>query len=239
MIDDGVVHVWRAPLDADDTSELHRALSVAERGRAAAFLRERDSVRFSTGRGVLRHVLSRYTGSRPGELRLAVDAHGKPRVDGGLQFSFSRSAGIAVVAVSAGRDVGVDVERIRGDFACEPIARRFFSRTESERLAGAGAPERVREFFRCWTRKEAVVKAVGFGLSLPLETFTVPAGDGIVTPEPGWPCSRPYVLRGFHVRSGYAAAVALEGEGARVELRDFVPVSAGAQVGFSPAAQGQ
>lgn len=232
MIDDGVVHVWRAPLDVDDASELHRALSAAERERAAAFLRERDSVRFSTGRGVLRHVLSQYTGSCPGELRLVVDAHGKPRVDGGVQFSFSRSADIAVVAVSAGRDVGVDVERIRGDLACVAIARRFFSRTESERLAGAGTPERVRDFFRCWARKEAVVKAVGFGLSLPLETFTVPVGDGIVTPEPGWPCSRPYVLRGFHVRSGYAAAVALEGEAAWVEFHDFVPVSTGRRPGF-------
>ena len=196
MIDDGVVHVWRAPLDVGEASKLHRVLSAAERGRGAAFNRERDSVRFSTDRGVQRHVLSQYTGSRPCELRLVVDGHGKPRVDGGVQFSFSRSADIAVVAVSADLDVGVDVERIRGDLACDEIARQFFLPHRERAARGGGGAGTLAGLFPLLDAQGGGRKGGGFGLSLPLETFTVPVGDGIVTPETGWPCSRPYVLRG-------------------------------------------
>lgn len=232
MIDDGVVHVWRAPLDAGDASELHRALSAAERERAAAFLRERDGVHFSTDRGVLRHVLSQYTGSRPGELRLVVGAHGKPlrRRRRAVQLLALRRhrGGCRQRRSRRGHRRGADPRRsrLRRDRPAVLLPYR------EPAACGGGGPGARAELFRCWTLKEAVVKAAGFGLSLPLETFTVLVGDGIVTPEPGWPCSRPYVLRGFNVRSNCAAAVALEGEGVRVELHDFVPVSTGAQVWF-------
>jgi phosphopantetheinyl transferase len=86
-------------------------------------------------------------------------------------FNLSRSAELGVLTLGGNRNIGVDVERIRPDVECEEIARSFFSPGAFQSLMGVSSDRRREGFFLCWTRKEAVLKAVGGGLNLPLDSF--------------------------------------------------------------------
>jgi 4'-phosphopantetheinyl transferase len=175
----GEVHAWCVDLDAVDADGGAEAagLSVDERARATRFHFARDRARFLGGRAALRHLLAGYAGTEPHALVFAQGAHGKPALPGtGLEFNFSHSGGCAVLAVARGRRVGVDVEQIRAERATLAVARRFFAPAEAAAVAAAAPAERALTFFRCWTRKEAYVKARGEGLSLPLDRFEVPLG---------------------------------------------------------------
>jgi 4'-phosphopantetheinyl transferase len=175
----GEVHAWCVDLDAVDADGGAEAagLSVDERTRAERFHFARDRARFLRGRAALRHLLAGYAGAEPHALVFAQGAHGKPALPGtGLEFNFSHSGGCAVLAVTRGRRVGVDVEQIRAERATLAVARRFFAPTEAAAVAAAAPAERALTFFRCWTRKEAYVKARGEGLSFPLDRFEVPRG---------------------------------------------------------------
>jgi 4'-phosphopantetheinyl transferase len=173
----GEVHAWCIDLDGPYAGgRLETAgLSADERARAARFHFERDRARFLRGRAALRHLLAGYAGLESGALIFTPGAHGKPALPGtGLEFNLSHSGGCAVLAVTRGRRVGVDVERIQAERATSSLARRFFAPAEAAAVATAAPADRARTFFRCWTRKEAYVKARGEGLSLPLDSFEVP-----------------------------------------------------------------
>lgn len=173
----GEVHVWRVDLDAPgaDGDAEAAGLSADERARAARFHFARDRERFLRGHAALRHLLAGYAGREPHALIFAEGAQGKPALPGtGLEFNLSHSDGCAVLAVTRGRRVGVDVERIQAERATLAVARRFFAPAEAAAVAAAAPSERALTFFRCWTRKEAYVKARGEGLSLPLDRFEVP-----------------------------------------------------------------
>lgn len=169
-------HLWRLVLDsAGGEGAATDILSEDERARAARFYFERDRRRFSAGRAALRRILAAYLDRAPADLVFTLGPHGKPALeDSGLEFNLSHSGGCGLLAVARGRRVGVDVEGIRTDFACEEIARRFFAPAEVEALAASAPAEYATAFFRCWTRKEAYVKARGDGLSLALDRFEVP-----------------------------------------------------------------
>jgi len=93
--------------------------------------------------------------------------------DGRLQFNLSHTHGLSLIALTSGRAVGVDIEQIRPipDFAS--MAGQAFARQEIEALAGLPEEQHLRAFFACWTRKEAYLKALGDGLSRPLDSFAV------------------------------------------------------------------
>ena len=180
-LDDRSVHVWRAELDVGDTGTARFAatLSADERLRAARFHFARDRDRFTVGRGVLRSLLGGYLGVAPAALAFAYGDHGKPAlVGGGLHFNVSHSAGVALYAVARAREVGVDVEGHRADFATAEIAERFFSPAERAALRALPVEARCAAFFACWTRKEAYIKARGVGLSLALDAFDVSLAPG-------------------------------------------------------------
>lgn len=164
------VHVWQTELDLGhhELGDLDAYLSTEERDRADRYRHERDRVRYIAARGWLRYLLGSYVGGNPRALVFVQDEHGKPRLGGvigeWLRFNVSHSEGTAVYAVSRGREVGVDVERVRGDVPVE-VVRRFFSETEQDALAALPAGLQLRGFFECWTRKEAYLKALGVGLS--------------------------------------------------------------------------
>ncbi len=212
-------HLWRVDLDAAGSEAAATdILSEDERARAARFHFERDRHRFIAGRAALRRILAAYLDRAPAALVFAVGRHGKPALENlGLEFNLSHSGGCGLVAVTRGRRVGVDVERIRTDFACEDIARRFFAPAEVKTLATSAPDEYATAFFRCWTRKEAYVKARGDGLSLALDRFEVQleaaATRAIASCLDDPSESSRWSLREIVPGPGYLGALVVEGDG--------------------------
>jgi 4'-phosphopantetheinyl transferase len=173
-------HVWRASLDqpAGMIAKLAPLLSQGEYQRAERFRRPTDRRRFIAGRGILRKVISAYLALAPDEVRFVYNEYGKPFIAddqnrGALSFNLSHSAGIALYAVARGRRVGIDVEYTREDFATLEVAENFFSKDEFEAFNATPIDRRTEAFFNCWSRKESYIKAIGMGISYPLDGFTV------------------------------------------------------------------
>jgi 4'-phosphopantetheinyl transferase len=176
----GEVHVWRAELErpVELQGTFLGLLDHDERERASRFHFEKHRRRFVLARGFLRVLLGRYLEVPPEQVRFAYGQYGKPSLAGEyganpLRFNTSHSEELAVYAFVQDHEIGVDVEYIKEDFAAEDIARHFFSAYEVETLAALPETERAAAFFRCWTRKEAYIKAIGNGLSHPLDEFDV------------------------------------------------------------------
>ena len=155
------------------------AQASGSRARAARFRFERDRVRFIAARGALRSILARYMGCAPAALAFSYSAYGKPALaemncaQPALSFNLSHSGDWAMCAVAQDRRVGIDIELLRPELATQSIAEHFFSAAEVTALRSLSPAEQIPAFFRCWTRKEAFVKARGEGLSLPLDRFDV------------------------------------------------------------------
>jgi 4'-phosphopantetheinyl transferase len=160
-----------------------RSLSSDEKARANRFHFLRDRNSFVATRGVLRELLGRYVGRAPAGLRFDYGPQGKPSLgteshENTVQFNVSHSHGLALLAFARGRNLGVDVELIRPEFAADEIADRYFSPQEAMELRGLSPSLRVEAFFLCWTRKEAYIKARGEGLHIPLRSFHVSLTPG-------------------------------------------------------------
>jgi 4'-phosphopantetheinyl transferase len=166
----GEVHVWHVDLDAvGGLAALAERLAHDERERAARFRAERDAARFVAGRATLRSLLGRYLGADPWELAFRYGRAGKPSLVGheeaGLCFNVAHSGPLALFAVSAGADVGVDVERLRPVAELERLATRYLSPADAACLAAAAPDDRLAVFLEGWARKEALVKALGEGMT--------------------------------------------------------------------------
>ncbi|MHB8771590.1 MAG: 4'-phosphopantetheinyl transferase family protein [Syntrophales bacterium] len=190
------VHLWFAFPDEWEGPGLDAALrDVLDAGEIARSERIRFPAQrrlFLASRLLLRTVLARYGATAPGAWRFVADEHGKPRVAPGAgsapAFNLSHTAGVAVVAVTARGDVGVDVENRGRRVQARRLSERFFSPAEAAELAGLPAAELQERFIRTWTLKEAYVKGLGLGFSRPLDSFAFSLTGG-----------RPY-------RIGFAAA---------------------------------
>ncbi len=145
--------------------------------RTGRFVAESDRVRFMACRAALRRILAGLLDADPAEIKFQYSEFGKPSLIGehsrGFHFNVSHSDNIAMIAVTSQSQIGVDVERVRPDIDATGIAERFFSAVEREMLASLPGELQVEAFFRCWTRKEATIKAIGEGLSFPLDQFDV------------------------------------------------------------------
>ena len=234
----GAVQVWIARLApaALTEAEVHAdpLLSDVEKGQAAraAASRRRE---FVAGRRLLRTVLGAQLGCAPGAVPIVLGPSGKPMVGdaatgidtAALHCSLSHAGDVLVVAVSRAGAVGVDVERVHRVRHREALTARFFALEEQAALAAVAEARRAEAFTRCWTRKEAMVKAIGTGIAGGLTTFAVPveaapmvrllrAPDGWDAPGPradadGVGPDREWVLRDLEVPPGYLASLALRG----------------------------
>lgn len=130
--------------------------------------------RFAARRIFLRRVLARYLEIAPEQIRLRYEEQGKPFLDHptDLQFNFAHTQNTAAIAVARGRKVGIDLETLRNDVDFELIAKNYFSTAEAEEMF-LGGPHVADIFFRYWTTKESYLKAIGVGLTVPLNTFEV------------------------------------------------------------------
>lgn len=211
------VHLWRIELDAvQDLDRLWQTLSVDEQERARRLRYAQHRSRFVAGRGVLRAILARYTGLGAEQLQFRYTEQGKPLLGGTapdwLQFNLTHSQHLALLAIARERRVGVDVEWI-GEADYEQIARRFFAAAEYEALLHLPLEQRQEAFYRCWTGKEALVKALGAGLLVNLKHFVIGfAPDAALTlhwhDDPLF--SRHWWLASEWPAPGFVAALAVE-----------------------------
>lgn len=224
------VHIWRVPLDELPRVELNALLSTLsadERQRAERFHFERHREQFIVARGTLRAVLGRYLATPPTALRFRYGDHGKPSLawpTTDLRFNISHSHELALIAVAYGQELGVDVEHCAPMRDQEGVARQVFAPDELEALAQLPPALRMRGFFNAWTRKEALIKARGEGLSLPLKEFAV-------TLVPGEPARllrsvdptdlQRWSLHALEPGRGYAAALAIACHGPRLACFDY------------------
>lgn len=170
-----LVHLHHARLDRGlpEMARLEALLSPAERAQAGRYRFERDRRRFIVRRGILREVLAARVGGTPEQLTFAESAFGKPAVTGWQgHFSLSHSGEHMLLAV-APVPVGCDIEAHQADLEWEELSARLFAAEEQAALAALPPPAARAAFFRCWARKEAFVKALGLGLSYPLDAFAV------------------------------------------------------------------
>jgi 4'-phosphopantetheinyl transferase len=208
--------VWsvRTAAPTSVIGHFEQVLSPDERDRAARFRfpHLRDS--FILARGCLRLLLGRYLNVSPAGIQFRYGAKGKPSIDG-VDFNMSHSGGLAVFAFTRGCELGVDVEKMRPLDDMQNIANRFFCREEAMELMSLPPEQREHAFFLCWTRKEAYIKAVGDGLSVPLDSFRVTlkplesAQFLHIAQDPQ--VAKGWTLHNFQLNSGYAAALAYYG----------------------------
>jgi 4'-phosphopantetheinyl transferase len=175
---DPAIAVWLARLDPD-VDQVGRCASVLSRGeqqRAGRFHFERDRRRFVVTRGILRTLLGGCLAVAPDAIAFGYGKNGKPFVaseNTSIHFNVSHSHERALYAISRSHALGVDIEYLNRDVDCNGLARRFFTRCEYSELQRIPESGRKHAFLSCWTHKEAVIKATGDGLSLPLDQFNV------------------------------------------------------------------
>jgi len=222
------VHVWALRLDLGPTARerLEAFLSADELSRAARFVRSTDRSRYVCAHGLLRLVLSKYLNLQPEEVAFETGAGGKPRLAGpGPRFNLAHAEDVGVVAVTAYREVGIDVERIRDVGDVGRLAESCFSPAEQAALGAVAAPFRLRSFFAGWTRKEAFLKALGTGLMRPLDSFDVTLTPGeparLLRVQGAPKAATTYALRALRPAPGYAGAVAADGAGIVIHWRPW------------------
>lgn len=193
-------------------SRFESLLSPDEIDRANRFHFDHSRASYIVTRGTLRILLGRYLGVEPRGVALQYGANGKPglRAADPLRFNVSHSGHLAAFAFTSACEAGIDIEEIRPMSDLDEVAQRFFCPEEAEEVSSMPAGERDIAFFRCWTRKEAYIKADGRGLAIALDSFRVSIGPEarfIHEPE-GKYGARGWLIRDLHLAPGYAAAVA-------------------------------
>jgi 4'-phosphopantetheinyl transferase len=213
----GVVHLWQRRLDASaaEVKAYCRLLSSEEQERARRFRVERPRKEFVLTRGTLRTLLAQYLGITPQEVHFRYAVRGKPALEGesGLCFNVSHTDGLALMAFVMRRTIGIDVENLVRGVDAQRLAERFFSERERQALRSLRGDELQAAFFRCWTRKEAYIKAKGDGLSLALHEFDVSIAeqdrDALLATRPDPTEAARWTVCDVPMGTGYVAAVAV------------------------------
>jgi 4'-phosphopantetheinyl transferase len=210
-------HVWLINLDLDPAAihNLTDYLIPDEQSRAARFKVDNARNQFIASRALLRTVLGKYLHAVPQELTFRLGSHGKPELPDApkIHFNLSHTTALAAIAITRAAAVGVDVERVRENVESLQLADRYFSKQEAEWVRAHSVSKRAAAFFSCWTAKEAYIKAVGGGLSIPLDAFTIipdPAGSELkieIAAEPA--ATSAWTLRPLQLPAEFRGAVAI------------------------------
>lgn len=218
----GHLHIWRVPQDVPEVALARYWLFLAddEQARANRFRFDRDRNHYVVARAVLRLVIGRYLSLPPDQITFTYSKYDKPAlapVSSGkrLQFNVSHSGGLALMAFCLDAEVGIDVEKQRPLTDGEQIAERFFSASEVAVFKSLPAEQRTEAFFNCWTRKEAYIKAIGEGLSCPLNVFDVTLAPSeparLLRIRGSEAAAAEWSLFSLEPGEGFAAAVAIPG----------------------------
>jgi 4'-phosphopantetheinyl transferase len=221
VLHDREIHVWRHRLlpPAPDLARLRSLLRDDELERVRRFKFDIDRSRFIISRGTLRTLLGAYLQVPAENLRFEYSSYGRPFLTGPttatrLDFNVSHSGSVTLWAFAIDRRIGVDVERVRTDFGAMEIAERFFSESERHEMSKLSVGERHQAFFRCWTRKESFIKALGEGLSHPLDRFDVTLASGeptkLLATRPLASDAERWAMFDVSVADGYCASLTAE-----------------------------
>jgi 4'-phosphopantetheinyl transferase len=211
------VHLWVVRLEAgeNDFERSRSWLSEDEVTRVARFRFDRHRRAFVLGRAALRALLGSYLGIGPAEVCFTYGPQGKPALADGsnsLRFNASNSGDLAACAFTRGCEIGVDVEQHRPVRDLEHIAHRFFSPEEAAEVMELPASDKDTGFFNCWTRKEAYIKAMGGGLSIPLDSFQVTLRPGVaarmLSLNGSTDAACQWTMHDFTPAAGYTGAIA-------------------------------
>ena len=219
------VHVWLAELNVPlgRLIAYEKLLVDDERNRARLFHFARDRDHYIAGRGMLRVMLGRYLDKLPMEIDIVFGEYDKPFLSSGeVQFNLAHSGNLALYAFCLDQEVGIDIEAEQELIDTLAIAKHFFSPSEYNTLLSTPKEQQTSAFYRCWTRKEAFIKAVGEGLSYPLDAFDVT----LASDEPARLLSiygnedeaRRWSLFSLPTPNGYHAALVVAGIGKQVQL---------------------
>jgi 4'-phosphopantetheinyl transferase len=232
LLEPGEVHLWRARLDqqANSLPELTTILSPGELERAVRLRHSVDRDRFVLRRGILRAILGSYLDVAPNKVRFAYGRYDKPLLTPGfyhlrLSFSLAHRRGIALYAVTSPGPVGVDIEYVEPLPDLEGVTTSSFSKREQDVLRTVPESERVLAFFTGWTRKEAVLKALGEGLARPPNQVEVYLDSsktmGVSVIEGLGARGRYWRVDTVIPAPGYVGAVAAEGGDWRIKWLDW------------------
>jgi len=224
------VHVWTLAL-SDLKRTLPKApelLSSDEIERWQRFRFDEHKQRFAITRQALRVLLSSYTGTAPADTTLMFSPEGKPRLAkpaSDIQFNVTHSADFAMVAIGREHALGIDLEYERQDVEINELANRFFSNYEQGTLRATPVALKRRVFFQIWTAKEALIKATGLGLSLPLNSFDV-GGDPVhgyrlIATRPPFQAAEPWHLQNIPAPEEYSAALATNGKSHVLQMLEW------------------
>lgn len=224
----GAVHVWRAMWDPGrgGLARFMRLLPPDEQERAAAFRNEEGKTAFIICRFLLRRLLAAYTGMPGSTLALVYGPNGRPELRDvpELRFSISHTGHRALLAFARDAAIGVDIEDVNRRVEPEALAERFFTPAEFQEFDSLPTEMRRQAFFLCWTRKEALAKALGVGVPAALKQFSVSLAPGVppaltwMQDEPTAPAS--WTLQTINPWPECAGAVAIEAPGREVECFD-------------------
>ncbi len=217
------IHIWHQNLSRGlaEVEALGSLLSPDEMERAQRFRFEANRNEFMVCRSTLRALLGQYLSVPPKELCFEYSEYGRPRLAtgswaGDLDFNVSHSGAHALLGFARGRKIGLDIEKIRRDFGTGEIAERFFSETERSALRDLPLGQKHEAFFRCWTRKEAFIKALGEGLSHPLDQFDVSLAPSVpaqlLATRPDAKEARRWRIWDLQAPTGYTAALVAESD---------------------------
>ena len=215
ILTENEVHIWLVQTNGESISpgDFKDLLSSIEQDRASKFKFETHRRRYITAHAALRSILSLYVNRPARELQFAWGPYGKPKMapihdQKKIAFNLSHSHEAAVIAVTQGREIGVDVEWVREDFAFDELAQGFFTTREVAALHALPPHLQRKAFYKCWTSKEAFLKAKGTGLSGQLDEVEIVLTDHVVRVQGKIPNLS---LIELTVYAGYVAALVVDG----------------------------
>lgn len=214
VLKENEVHIWSVQTlgESSSSGDFKDLLSSVEQDRASKFKFETDRRRYITAHAVLRSILAIYVSGPARELQFVTGPYGKPKLAPiqakKFEFNLSHSHEVVLIAVTQGREIGVDVEWVRKDFAFDEVAQRFFTTREVAALHALPLHLQREAFYKCWTSKEAFLKAKGTGLSGQLDEVEIVFIDQVVRVKGTVPN---FSLIELTVDGGYVAAMVVGG----------------------------
>jgi len=170
------LHIWKIPLDITEVEvkELFPTLTAEEQENATRFRFDKHRRRYVASHAAMRKILADHLNISDAELNVVTDRNGKPYIPNNpVYFNLSHSEEMAILALSENCSVGIDVEYVDQKVNAMSIANRFFHPLEAAQLEGLPGKDLVNNFFRCWTAKEAYLKAMGVGITEHLKVFAL------------------------------------------------------------------